>query len=110
MQTLFWLYLIGGFVLALISLPLIAEKIKPNPFYGFRVPATLENPELWYPVNKYFAKRLLAVALADILASIGFFFWPRISVDAYALSVLGVFVLVFGVAMFQSWKYLKSLA
>ena len=110
MQSLFWLYLIGGIVLALISLPLIAEKIKPNPFYGFRVPATLNNPDGWYAVNKFFGKRLFAVAIADILASIGFYFWPNISVDAYALSVLGVFVIVFGVAMFQSWKYLKSLS
>jgi hypothetical protein len=110
MQSLVWLYLIGGIVLALVSLPLIAEKIKPNPFYGFRVPATLNNPDAWYAVNKFFGKRLLAVALEHILASVGFFFWPNISVDAYALSVLGVFVIVFGIAMIRSWKYLKSLS
>ncbi|HNB52851.1 MAG TPA: SdpI family protein, partial [Anaerolineales bacterium] len=63
MQALLWMYLIGGLGMALIALPLIAEKIKPNPFYGFRVPATLKNPKLWYDVNKYFAKRLLVVGL-----------------------------------------------
>ncbi len=110
MQSLFWLYLIGGIVLALLSLPLVAEKIKPNPFYGFRVRATLNNSDAWYAVNKFFGKRLLAVALEHILASVGLFFWPNISVDAYALSVLGVFVIVFGVAMIRSWKYLKSLS
>ncbi len=110
MQTLFYLYLIGGIVLALISLPLIAEKIKPNPFYGFRIPATMDNPNLWYAVNKFFGKRLLAVAIADIAASVGFYFWPNISVDVYALSALGVFVIAFGVAMFQSWKYIKTLS
>lgn len=110
MQTLFLMYVVGEIILALISLPLIAEKIKPNPFYGFRVHATLNNPDAWYAVNKFFGKRLLAVALADILASVGLFFWPRITVDAYALSVLGVFVIAFGVVMFQSWKYLKSLS
>lgn len=109
MQDLFLMYVISGIVLALLSLPLVAEKIKPNPFYGFRVPATLNNPDAWYAVNKFFGKRLLAVAIADILASTGFYFWPRIRVDAYALSALGVFVVAFGVAMFQSWKYLKSL-
>jgi len=109
MQSLLLLYLIGGIFLVAISLPLVVEKIKPNPFYGFRVPATLNNPDAWYAVNKFFGKRLFAVAIADILASTVFYFWPRISVDAYALSVLGVFVVAFGVAMFQSWKYLKSL-
>ncbi|MBI5935492.1 MAG: SdpI family protein [Chloroflexi bacterium] len=110
MQTLLLMYVIGGTILALISLPLVAEKIKPNPFYGFRVPATMDNPDLWYTVNKFFGKRLLAVALEHILATVGLFFWPNISVDAYALSVLGVFVIVFGIAMIRSWKYLKSLS
>jgi hypothetical protein len=109
MQTLFLLYLIGGIVLALISLPLIAGKVKPNPFYGFRVQATLEDPELWYPINQFFAKRLFFVALADILASVALTFLPHISVDAYALSVLGVFVVAFSIAFSQSWNYLKSL-
>jgi hypothetical protein len=109
METLLLLYLGGGLLLALISLPLIAGKIKPNPFYGFRVPATLESPEKWYAVNKYFAQRQLIVALVDIAASIGFYVWPGISVDAYALSVLGVFVLAFGTAFSQSWRYLKTL-
>ena len=109
METLFFMYIGGGVLLALLSLPLIAGKIKPNPFYGFRVPATLENPEVWYAVNKYFAKRQLVVALIEIVAAVGFYFWPGITIDAYALSILGVFVLAFGIAFFQSWQYMKPL-
>lgn len=110
MTTLFILYLVGGIVLSLASLPLIAKKIKPNPFYGFRVPATLNNPGLWYAVNQFFGRRLLAVALAVIFASVIFYLWPRIGVDAYALSVLGVFVAAFGIALYQGWKYIKALS
>jgi hypothetical protein len=109
MAILFFMYIGGGVLLALLSLPLIARKIKPNPFYGFRVPATLENPEVWYAANRYFAKRQLIVALIDIVAAVGLYFWPGITIDAYALSILGVFVLAFGIAFFQSWQYMKSL-
>jgi hypothetical protein len=109
MQTLFFLYAGGGVLLALISLPLIAGKVKPNPFYGFRVPQTLEKSETWYAANKYFAKRQLIVALIEILAATGLYFWPGITVDAYALSVLGVFVAAFSVALIQGWRYMKSL-
>ena len=59
MQTILWLYLGSSIFLTEITLPLIARKIKPNPFYGFRVQQTLEDPEVWYEINQYFAKRLL---------------------------------------------------
>ena len=109
MHTLFLVYLIGGILLALISLPLIAGRVKPNLFYGFRIPATLENPELWYAGNRYFAKRQLNVALIEVIAAVGLYLIPDISVDAYALSVLGVFIVAFGAALFQSWRYVKSI-
>ena len=109
MQTLFLMYLISGILLALLSLPLLAGKIKPNPFYGFRVKATLENTEVWYAVNKFFAQRQLGVALVEIIATLGFYSWPNISVDGYALSVLAAFVLAFSIAFLQSWRYLNSL-
>ena len=108
MDTLLYVYAGGGLVLALISLPLIAGKVKPNPFYGFRVPLTLENPAIWYATNKYFAKRQLIVALIEVVAATGLYFWPGISLDTYALSVLGVFVVAFTVAFIQSWRYMKT--
>lgn len=109
MLTLLLLYLGSGLLLSLLSIPLLAKKIKPNPFYGFRVQGTLENPALWYPVNAYFAKRQMVIGLVTMAAALGFYFWPGISVDAYALACLAVFVLAIGIAMVQSLKYLKSL-
>ena len=109
MQTLLFVYVGGSLFLALLALPLIAEKVKPNPFYGFRVPQTLENPALWYPTNKYFAKRLLVVGLVEALAALGLYFWPGISVDAYAFSCLGVFLALFIPAIVQGWRYMKTL-
>ncbi|GAB4580190.1 MAG: hypothetical protein Fur0022_29290 [Anaerolineales bacterium] len=109
MQTLLWIYAGGGLFLALLALPLLAEKVKPNPFYGFRVSETLTNPSLWYPTNKYFAKRLLVVGLVEALAAIGLYFWPGISLDAYAWGCLAVFLGLFIPAIIQSWRYLKKL-
>jgi len=109
MQELFFIYAGGGLLLALISLPLIAGKVKPNPYYGFRVPQTLDNPEIWYATNKFFAKRQLVVALIMVIAAAGLYFWPNITVDAYALSVLAVFVIAFSIAFIQGWGYMKTL-
>ncbi|MBC7878518.1 MAG: SdpI family protein [Anaerolineales bacterium] len=110
MQTLLFIYIVGGLLLVLIALPLIAGKIKPNLYYGFRVPTTLKNPEIWYATNKHFAERLLISAVIEIAVAIGLYFWPNISVDVYALSILGVFVITSAVAFIQSWRYMKTLS
>jgi len=43
------------------------------------------------------------------LASLGFYTIPNISVDAYALLCLGVFIVIFAIAMVQSWRHIKSI-
>lgn len=109
MQTLLYLYVGSGLVLTLISLPLIAGKIKPNTLYGFRVPATLDNPDLWYPVNRYAAKRLLIAGLLIILAAVGLYFWPGMTPDIYAWAFLGMFVVTFSIVIVQCVRYLRKL-
>ncbi len=107
MKTLLFLYVGSSIFLALISLPLIARKVKPNPFYGFRIQQTLDNAEVWYETNQYFAKRLCAVGILEALASLGFYAIPNISVDVYALACLGVFVVLFTIALVQSWRHMQ---
>jgi|SRR5579872_2734244 len=58
MTTLLILFTSSGLLLAALSVPLILHKIGRNPWYGFRVKKTLEDPAVWYPVNAYAAKRL----------------------------------------------------
>ncbi len=109
MEILLAFYVCAGSLLALLSLPLIFRKIKPNPIYGFRVSQTLDNPQVWYDVNSYSGKWLLAVAVVTLAASLGLYLIPGISVDIYALACLGVFVAVFAAAIVQSIRYLKTL-
>ena len=110
MEILLLMYIIGGLVLAVVSVPMILEKIKPNPFYGFRVPQTLENPELWYKVNKYAGQRLLVAGLLFVLVAVIIYFIPGLSIDAYALACLAVFVVIFAWAIVQSLRYLRSIS
>ncbi|MBI5294805.1 MAG: SdpI family protein [Chloroflexi bacterium] len=93
----------------LVAVPTMLDKIKPNPFYGFRVQATLEDPKVWYAVNRYFGARLFVISLIQSIASIGLYSFARLSVDAYALSLLGIYVVTFGIAFSQTMRYMKSL-
>ena len=62
--------LIGlGILIAVISVPLLLRMVKPNHWYGVRVPAAFVSEENWYAVNEFGAKRLLGLSVA--LAALG---------------------------------------
>ncbi len=109
MNVLLDLYLIAGMLLVALSLPLIFKIVRPNPIYGFRVAKSIDNPEIWYAVNSYSGKRILVAGVSILIAAVLFYWIPGISVDAYALGCLGVFMLVFGIGIIQSLSYLKNI-
>ena len=84
MMTLLLLYTFSGLLVAAISIPLILQMIRPNPWYGFRVKKTLDDPAVWYPVNAYAGKRLLVVGIVSSLAAVLLFFVPGLDVTSYA--------------------------
>jgi hypothetical protein len=109
MFTLLMMYIIGGLVLVLIAIPLYLEKIPPNVWYGFRVRKTLENPKIWYAVNKYSSVWFMAAGIALILVALGLALIPGINLDVYSLTCLAVFTIVFGAGMTFSVRYMNSL-
>jgi hypothetical protein len=64
---------ITGVSLLLIGLavPLIRGWVKPNHWYGLRIPATLNDPEIWYPANRYAGWLLLAYGLMLLIVAVG---------------------------------------
>jgi hypothetical protein len=110
MLTLLLLYLTSGVLLITLSIPLLRGKIKPNGLYGFRVKTTLENPELWYAVNRYTARWLLASGFTLIIAALVLFFVPGLTVDQYALLVLGAWLVVFIPGIILAIRYMNRLS
>jgi hypothetical protein len=109
MIILMLMFLFSGAFLSAISVPLIMGKIPPNGLYGFRVKKTMDNPDIWYPVNAYSGKWLLAAGLVLALVAVGLFFLPGISLDVYSYFMLAVWVVIFTVAMVASIRYMNSL-
>lgn len=103
------IYLAGGVLLILLSLPLRWNKVKPNPLYGFRVPKTLDNPAIWYAANRFIAKRLMIAGLIFTIGSLVLYFIPGLSIDSYALSALAMFVIPISITLIQGFHYLHSL-
>lgn len=109
MGTLLVLYVASGLILVLVSLPLLWGKVPPNPLYGFRVRATLQNPSLWYPVNRFAAKRLLWVGVIMTVAALILYTVPGLTVDSYSLACLGILLVALGTALIQCFRYLSSI-
>ena len=109
MKTLLVMYVVFGGLLAVTAIPLWRGKVPPNPWYGFRVPSTLSNADIWYPVNRYMARWLFAAGLITVAGSIGFYLVPDLTVDEYAWLCLLVFAAPLVVGIVLSVRYLRRL-
>jgi uncharacterized membrane protein len=109
MTTILILYLVSGVLLIALAIPLLYDKIPPNSLYGFRVSQTLTDPKVWYAVNRHAARWLIFAGVSIVAAAILLYLVPGISVDAYALGCLAVFMVTFTVGLVKSFHYLKSL-
>jgi hypothetical protein len=104
------LFFVGGAILIGISIPLIRGRLEPNHWYGFRVRRTLEDPELWYPVNSCFGWWVSGVGTAEIVVATALYFVPGVDVGLYA-SIVGVVVVVgLVVSLIRCLRYLHQLA
>lgn len=72
-----------------LGLPLVRRSVPPNWLYGFRLPQTVNDPELWYPANEYAGRWLIALgALLLVLAVAGYF--TPLATDTYAIVVVSI--------------------
>jgi hypothetical protein len=51
--------LASGLISIALAIPLIRRRVKPNDFYGVRLPAAFVSEEAWFDLNE-FGGRLLA--------------------------------------------------
>jgi SdpI/YfhL protein family/Tetratricopeptide repeat len=99
-----------GFLFVGTGIPLILEKVAPNPWYGFRVQATLENPAVWYPANRYLGKCLLGFGLFVIVTAVGLSFVSDINPGVYFFSCGGALVVGSHVMLILCVLFLQSLS
>jgi hypothetical protein len=110
-MTILLLFSLGASLLLIaLSIPMIMGRVKPNGWYGFRTPLTLDHPEIWYPVNRYAGKWLLGLGIVIFLAAIGLPLLLDIDLDDYAIWIAVITLVGLGVAFFMGWRYSHQLA
>jgi hypothetical protein len=70
MATLICVFLASAILLTLLGVPLFRGKVPPNALYGFRVQATLDDPAVWYPVNRLSGLWLFVTGAVLFLSSV----------------------------------------
>ena len=104
------LYVLVGCLLIILGLPLLLEKIKPNWLYGFRLPKTMSNKEIWYKSNKYVGRDLIIAGVIVIIGSIFLLIFRSI----FPLEIIvftGSFLIIIPIVavLFRGLSYLKKL-
>jgi uncharacterized membrane protein len=97
-----------------LSIPLILRRIPPNDFYGYRVPKTLNNPNLWYNANEFMGKCLAIAGIviavtAELLARLklpNFGHGPEFTYTMLMLLILSVSA---SIALIFSMAYVRKL-
>jgi len=65
------LFVLCGLLLVAAGMPLARRRVRPNRWYGLRVPATLKDEEIWFEANARCGRELAfagAVLTAAALA------------------------------------------
>jgi len=98
-------FLISAAIIVVVSIPLIANVVPPNRFYGFRTRRTLSNERIWYRANRFagWALFIAAIISATVLAIVP----PEtLSPPRHAAGILVAPLLV---ALVASYIYLRSI-
>jgi uncharacterized membrane protein len=100
---------IPGLLLIALSVPLIRGKIGPNPWYGFRVRRTLEDPAVWYKANAFAGKTLICAAIAMIVCSLTLYVAPGLDGPTYAIACAAVVFGALGTSVVLSFRFLGQI-
>lgn len=109
MLLLLTIYVAAGLLMAGLAIPMIKGWLNPNPYYGFRVQATLDDPAVWFPANRYAGWRLLVAGLVIAAAAVVFYWLPGQELERFAYSCLAATAIALGWAILSSFLYLRRL-
>lgn len=104
------LYVGSGVLLVGLAVPLIARRVPPNRFYGFRVPETLQDTAVWYSVNAFAGAALLVAGVVVVATALLARRWSAVLTSTrYTLVCSGALLISVVLAMTASLFYLNTL-
>jgi uncharacterized membrane protein len=109
MSHLLYLYTGVGALFVVLAVPLMRRLVGPNHWYGFRVPQTLNNRDVWYEANAYAGKGFCWLGFALVAVALVFYWVPGVSPREYKAVCTAVLMVGIVVNLIQSFRFLGSL-
>jgi hypothetical protein len=103
------IFMAAGALNIAIALPLLRRRIGPNPWYGFRLPRTMNNVDRWYAVNAYAARYLLRSGVATLIAAPVVALVPGMVAEVYALAMVAFLLIGPFLSLVLGLRYLRTL-
>lgn len=98
-----------GLLLIILAVPLIQRRVPPNIWYGFRLPQTLKDPDIWYDANEYAGRGLLWVGVISLVTAVGLYFVLNGNLDLYTSVCASIILGSLLVSVILSLRYLGTL-
>ena len=76
----------SGFLISLLSIPLIFRRVPPNSIYGVRTKASFASDADWYRINAIGGRYLAVAGSVIVVVGIVGFFLPDSFRDRYTIS------------------------
>jgi uncharacterized membrane protein len=103
------LFAIVGLVSVVVGLPLARRLVRPNRWYGLRVPATFADEHVWYEANAVAGRDLMALGALLLIVALGV---PRVVAlppAVYALTCTVVLVIGAAICTARGWRLANRL-
>jgi hypothetical protein len=97
-----------GFLIIIISIPLVQQSISMNKIYGIRFKKSFESEENWYKINVYGGKQLIIWSFPLILFGVVTFFLP-LKGNELRILLVACAPLIFLVPVVISYMYSRKL-
>ena len=75
-----------GLLFVVVGLPLSRRQIRPNRWYGLRVPATLKSEKVWYQANAVSGRDFTGFGVSFTLFAVALPRFIHLPDDTYALT------------------------
>ena len=93
-----------GVLLAATGWPLAARRVRPNRWYGLRVPATFADERVWYDANALAGRDMVALGLLLVALSIGLPVITGLGGSGFAVVAAGVTVVGSVLITIRGWR------
>jgi uncharacterized membrane protein len=98
------LFPLAGILLIGLGWPMAARRIRPNRWYGLRVPATFADEGVWYDANAVTGRDMVALGAAVVVVALGVPLLVNLPLPIYSAmcgAILGLGSLILAV---RGWR------